>query len=140
MKKKKWDITVATEFIKNLDFSKANGLVVVVIQDWQTNEILMVGFANEEAILKSLQTGITHFYSRSRKKLWKKGETSGHIQEIKNVFLDCDGDAILFKVDQKVAACHTGYKSCFFRELTDAGALEFIGQKIFDPSKVYKEK
>ncbi|TFG04704.1 MAG: phosphoribosyl-AMP cyclohydrolase [Promethearchaeota archaeon] len=123
--------------LEQLDFSKLGNLVVILIQDWQTNELLMCGFANREAIVQSLTTGYSHFYSRSRKTLWKKGGTSGHTQEIKEVFIDCDGDAILFKVDQKVAACHTGYKSCFFRKLTDKGDLEIKGQKMFEPSDVY---
>ncbi|NVM29265.1 MAG: phosphoribosyl-AMP cyclohydrolase [Candidatus Helarchaeota archaeon] len=133
----KWDLTSAEQFVKQLDFSKANGLVVVITQDWQTNEILMCGFANREAIVKSLMTGYAYYFSRSRKALWKKGETSGHVQEIKEVLIDCDGDAVLFKIEQKVATCHKGYRSCFHRKLNANGELKVIGERIFDPEKVY---
>ncbi|MHA1650481.1 MAG: phosphoribosyl-AMP cyclohydrolase [Candidatus Helarchaeota archaeon] len=133
----KWDVSIAKEFANRLNFSKANGLVVVITQDWQTNEVLMCAFANEEAIIKSLTTGFAHYYSRSRKSLWKKGGTSGHLQEIKEVYIDCDSDAVLFKVEQKVAACHEGYKSCFFRKLTETGKLNIIEEKLFDPSAIY---
>ncbi len=133
----KWDVSIAKEFANCLNFSKANGLVVVITQDWQTNEVLMCAFANEEAIIKSLTTGFAHYYSRSRKSLWKKGGTSGHLQEIKEVYIDCDSDAVLFKVEQKVAACHEGYKSCFFRKLTETGKINIIGEKLFDPSAIY---
>ena len=133
----KWDLSIAEEFVTQLDFSKAGGLVVVVTQDWQTNEILMCGFANKEAIIKSLSTGYAHYFSRTRKALWKKGMTSGHLQEIKEIFIDCDGDAVLFKIDQKVAACHKGFKSCFYRKLTSKGDLATVDEMIFTPSDVY---
>ncbi len=133
----KWDLAIAEQFVKQLDFTKAGGLVVVIVQDWQTNELLMCGFANEGAIIKSLTTGYAHFYSRSRQELWKKGETSGHTQEIKEILIDCDADTVLFKIEQKVAACHKGFKSCFFRKLTAPGDLTTISKKSFSPSDVY---
>jgi phosphoribosyl-AMP cyclohydrolase len=126
-------------FIEKVDFSKIEGgIVPVIAQDYKTNEILMLAFANEEAVRQSLKTGIACYYSRSRQKLWKKGEESGHTQEIQQIFVDCYSDTILFKVKQKVAACHTGYYSCFHREYVDG---EFItrGNRIFDPDKVYKK-
>jgi len=127
------------KFVSLLDFSKIEGnLVPVIAQDFETNEVLMMAFANEEAVRNSLETGIACYYSRSRKTLWKKGEESGHIQEIQSVFVDCYTDTILLKVKQKVAACHTGHYSCFHREYED-GELKTIGKKIFDPKEVYKK-
>ena len=133
----KWDSSAAEEFANRLNYSKANGLVVIIAQDWQTNEILMCAFANKEAVIKSLTTGYAHYYSRSRNTLWKKGETSGHLQEIKEVRIDCDEDAVLLKIQQKIAACHTGYKSCFYRKLSDTGDIQITGEKVFDPSEKY---
>ncbi|MFX0072469.1 MAG: phosphoribosyl-AMP cyclohydrolase [Candidatus Hermodarchaeota archaeon] len=126
-------------FINLLDFSKVAGNVVPVIaQDYKTNEVLMLAFANEEAVRQSLKTGIACYYSRSRKKLWKKGEESGHIQEIQHIFVDCYKDTILLKVKQQVAACHTGFYSCFHREYVD-GDLVTHGEPVFDPEKVYNK-
>lgn len=133
----KWDLSIAKKFVNQLDFTKANGLIGVITQDWKTNEVLMCAFANQEAIIKTLTTGFVHYYSRSRGVLWKKGETSGHVQEIKEVFVDCDNDMILIKVSQVVAACHTGYKNCFYRKLSDMGKLENIGERVFNPKEVY---
>ncbi len=127
-----WDLAIARELVNQLDFSKADGMVVVITQDWQTGEVLMCAFANQEAILRSLTTGYAHYYSRTRKELWKKGETSGHLQEIQEVFIDCDNDTILFKINQIGAACHTNYKSCFYRRLLNTGTLESIGEKLSD--------
>ncbi|TFF94012.1 MAG: phosphoribosyl-AMP cyclohydrolase [Promethearchaeota archaeon] len=122
-----------------LDFSKIEGnLVPVIAQDYKTNEVLMLAFANEEAVRESLKTGIACYYSRSRQKLWKKGEESGHVQEIQHVFVDCYEDTLLLKVKQKVAACHTGHYSCFHREYAD-DHLVTHGEKVFDPKKVYKK-
>ena len=126
-------------FIKILDFSKIQGnLLPVVAQDYQTNEILMMAFANEEAIRKSLETGYAHYYSRSRDVLWKKGETSGHIQEIQRVITDCDNDSLIFKIKQIGAACHKGFDTCFYNEFKD-GKIQTIGKKIFNPDEVYKK-
>lgn len=93
------------------------GLVPVIAQDFETGEVLMMAYMNKEAFEKSLETGLAHYWSRSRNKIWLKGETSGHFQYIKSIRLDCDGDAVLLKVEQKEAACHTGNYSCFFREV-----------------------
>ncbi len=98
-----------------LKFDK-NGLIPVVVQDFYNNQVLMVAYANKEAVKKTLESGYAHYYSRSRKKLWKKGETSGHTQKVKQIFYDCDEDTLLIKVEQKGAACHTNHRSCFYRE------------------------
>ncbi|TFG01101.1 MAG: phosphoribosyl-AMP cyclohydrolase [Promethearchaeota archaeon] len=127
-------------FIEIMDFSKiGSGLVPVVAQDFETNEILMLAFANEEAVRKSLKTGYAHYYSRSRQTLWKKGESSGHVQIIKHIIIDCDNDSILLKVEQKGGACHKGYYSCFYNEYAEDGNMLFIGKKIFDPEDVYDD-
>jgi phosphoribosyl-AMP cyclohydrolase len=102
---------------EGLDFSKLNGLVTVVVQDAQTKEVLMVAFANEEAVRRTLEEGRAYFWSRSRQRLWRKGEESGNEMEVLRVMVDCDGDALLYLVRPKGPACHTGNRSCFFREL-----------------------
>ncbi len=100
-----------------VDFNKNNGLVPVIVQDNDTNEVLMLAYMNEEALKKTLDTGFAHYFSRSRNKLWKKGESSGNVQEVKDILVDCDNDTILLKVKQTGPACHTGRKSCFFTNL-----------------------
>ncbi len=136
---KKFSKEQIDNFINILDFSKIEGeLVPVIAQDYQTNEVLMMAFATEEAVRVSLETGIACYYSRSRKTLWKKGEESGHIQEIQGVFVDCYVDTLLLKVKQKVAACHTGHYSCFHREYEN-GEFKVLGEKVFDPDEVYKK-
>lgn len=115
------------------------GLIPAVIQDYKTNEVLMIAYMNKESFKKTLKDKKACFYSRSRQKLWLKGETSGNIQQVKAIFIDCDQDCILIKVRQiGDAACHTGFRSCFYRELKN-GKLKIIGKKIFDPEKVYKK-
>ncbi len=122
-----------------LDFSKLDGLVPVVAQDWQTGEVLMVAFVNEEAWRLTQETGIMHYWSRSRGKLWKKGESSGNIQEVKELRVDCDDDCVLARVRQVGdAACHTGFRSCFYR-VVDGGSLRVDGVKVFDPREKYGE-
>jgi len=106
---------VVKEGLEAVDFEKGKGLVPVVVQDAKTKEVLMVAYANREALEKTLETGYAHYYSRSRKELWKKGETSGNTQRVKKVLVDCDGDTLLYLVEQKGVACHTGEYSCFFR-------------------------
>jgi len=126
--------------IKDVKFD-ANGLVAAIAQDYKTGEILMIAWMNKEALNKTLKTRKMHYWSRSRKKLWFKGEESGNVQVIKNIFIDCDRDAILAKVNQiGGAACHTGYKTCFFTEILADGKLKEFGRKVFDPEKVYKKK
>lgn len=101
------------EFIRRVDFAKGDGLVPVVVQDEKTKDVLMLAYANENALRLSFETGVAHYWSRSRGKLWKKGETSGHIQKIKNISTDCDMDTILYIVEQTGVACHRGTWSCF---------------------------
>ena len=115
----------------------SQGLVPVVIQDFQNNEVLMVAYMNRESLKTTLETGKTHFWSRSRQKYWMKGESSGHTQEIKEIFIDCDADCVLMKVEQKVAACHTGFRGCFYRKWQD-GDLKTVGTKVFNEEDVYK--
>ena len=119
------------------DFEKCGGLVPVVVQDVQSLEVLMLAYMNEEAWERTLATGDAHFYSRSRKKPWHKGGTSGHVQKVRSVRLDCDADTVLLLVEQVGgAACHEGYRSCFFRKVVDDKTV-IEGERIFDPSKVY---
>ncbi len=101
----------------NVDFEKNNGLVPVIVQEIDTNEVLMLAYMNEEALQKTMNTGFAHYFSRSRNKLWKKGESSGNTQEVKDILIDCDNDTVLLKVKQNGVACHTGRKSCFFTNL-----------------------
>jgi phosphoribosyl-AMP cyclohydrolase len=122
-----------------IDFEKAGGLIPAIVQDWKTMEILMVAYMNAESWAKTRETGKACFWSRSRKKLWLKGETSGHVQLVKEAYLDCDNDALLLRVEQVGgAACHTGFRSCFYRKIVD-GRLETEGERVFDPKEVYGE-
>jgi phosphoribosyl-AMP cyclohydrolase len=111
-------------------------LIPVVVQDAYSKQVLMVAYANEEAVRLTQMTGYAHFYSRSRRKLWKKGEESGHVQKIIEILVDCDEDCLLYLVEQTGAACHTGYRTCFYRNLEG----KIIGEKVFDPSHVYAGK
>jgi phosphoribosyl-AMP cyclohydrolase len=120
-----------------IDFKKEKGLIPVIIQDASTNEVLMLGYMNREAWEKTLETKRVSFWSRSRQQLWMKGETSGHVQEVKEIYLDCDGDTLLLKVDQiGGAACHTGFRSCFHHRFEESG-WKVSGERIFDPKEVY---
>jgi phosphoribosyl-AMP cyclohydrolase len=116
----------------------ANGLVAAVMQDYENGEVLMVAYMNSESLKTTLETGKAHFWSRSRQKFWMKGESSGHTQEIKEVFIDCDGDCILFKIKQNVAACHTGFRSCFYRKWDGEKLIE-TSEKLFNEDDVYKK-
>ena len=121
-----------------LDFEKMGGLVPAIIQDAETGKVLMLAYMNTIAWEKTLETGIAWFYSRSRDKQWMKGEESGNVQIVKEVFVDCDDDTVLLKVEQVgKAACHKGNSSCFFRKIN--GDVEVIEEKVFDPEKVYKK-
>jgi len=122
-----------------IDFDKSGGLVPAVAQDAATGAVLMLAWMNREAYEETLRTGRACYFSRSRGRLWRKGEESGHVQEVKEVFVDCDADTVLLKVNQiGGAACHEGYKSCFFRKVEGA-ELHVIAEKIFDPKAVYKK-
>ena len=120
-----------------LDFNKMNGLLPAIVQDYKTDEILMLGFMNEEAWESTLSTGRATFFSRSRQTLWVKGETSGNIQIVKEIRIDCDNDTVLMIVEQiGGAACHTGYRSCFFKRVRE-GDVQVIGTPAIDPREVY---
>ena len=123
----------------NIDFARAGGLIPAIVQDWKTGEVLMVAYMNAESWAKTQETGKACFWSRSRKKLSLKGETSGHVQMVKEAYLDCDNDALLLKVEQVGgAACHTGFRSCFYRRI-EGDRLETVGERVFDPKEVYGE-
>ena len=120
-----------------LDFEKADGLVTAIALDDASGDVLMVAFMNEEAFRRTLESGEVHYWSRTRQKLWHKGEESGNTQTLKSVYIDCDGDVVMLRVDQKGgAACHTGKRSCFFRKLADGRWVD-VGEQVFDPEKVY---
>lgn len=122
-----------------LDFDKLNSLIPAVVQDDKSGEILMLGFMNRAAWETTLATGKATFFSRSRQALWTKGETSGNMQLIKEIRIDCDDDSVLLKVEQiGGAACHTGYKSCFHKKVED-GSVKIVGQPVFDPKEVYRQ-
>ncbi len=122
------------------DFQKAGGLVPAIAQDHATGEVLMLAYMNEESWKETIKSGMATYFSRSRQALWKKGETSGHVQIIKEIRIDCDNDTVLLKVEQKgKAACHLGYGSCFFRKLNKDGLPEIVQKRIFDPEKVYND-
>lgn len=128
-----------TDFLKNVRWD-SNGLVPCIMQDAKDNAVLMVAYMNRESLQKTLQTKKSHFWSRSRQKLWFKGEESGNVQLVKKIYIDCDGDCILIKIKQiGNAACHTGMRSCFYRQVDDRKRLVVVGKKMFDPDKVYKK-
>jgi phosphoribosyl-AMP cyclohydrolase len=123
-----------------LDFSKLDGLVPAVAQDADTGEVLMVAFMNAEAWELTRSTGIMHYWSRSRGRLWKKGESSGNVQQVRELRIDCDADCVLAKVRQVgEAACHTGHRSCFY-SVVEGDGTRVDGVKVFDPARVYGEK
>jgi phosphoribosyl-AMP cyclohydrolase len=121
-----------------LDFNKLDGLVPAIVQDFETGQVLMLAFMNAQAWETTLTTGKATYYSRTRNKLWIKGETSGHFQIVKEIRIDCDNDTVLLKVDQVGgAACHTGHKSCFFQRV-EAGSVKICCEPIFNPKEIYK--
>ncbi len=121
------------------DFAGAGGILPVVVQDGTTGEVLMLAYMNEQAYRETLQTGRGVYFSRSRQKLWRKGEESGNVQTVREVYIDCDADTILLKVDQHGAACHEGYPTCFFRRVSGEG-FEVVQHRLFDPQQVYGGK
>jgi len=125
----------AQQFMGSLDFKE--GLVTAVVREFKSGDMLMVAHMNEEAVLKTLTTGLMHYWSRSRRKLWMKGEESKHYQRVRDVFVDCDGDALLFDVEQIGGACHDGYRSCFYRKVKGGKSVRVL-KKVFSPKKVYR--
>ncbi len=125
------------DLLEKVSFNKES-LLPVIVQDINRGEVLMMAWMNKEALKKTITSGKAYFWSRSRKKLWLKGESSGHYQLVREMWIDCDEDTLLIKVEQIKAACHKGYKSCFFRKINKEGKLELIGEKVFEPGKVYK--
>ena len=127
------------EFVPKFD---SNGLITAIAQDAETNQVLMVAYMNREALELTIKTGNAVFFSRSRQKLWKKGEESGHIQKVEQILVDCDQDCLVLKVRIDQGQCHVGYQSCFYRALKpDSGKnLELIAEKVYDPAEAYKKK
>lgn len=122
------------DFLPKFD---GNGLITAISQDAATGEVLMVAYMNEEALRETITTGRAVFYSRSRSKLWRKGEQSGHYQVVKEIFTDCDQDCILLKVEVDQGQCHVGYKSCFYRKVLDENKLTIVSKKVYDPKEAY---
>ena len=123
-----------------LDFEKQGGFIPVIAQDFETGDVLMVAYMNPEAWERTKETGYVHYYSRSRDCLWKKGESSGNLQKVREIRVDCDSDCLLIKIDQQGgAACHTGYRSCFYR-VVEGEDLRISDEKVFDPEERYGEK
>ena len=121
-----------------LAFAKCGGLIPAIVQDYKTGEVLMLAYMNEQAWQETLTTGEATYWSRSRQELWVKGKTSGNVQLVKEILIDCDDDTVLLRVEQVGgAACHTGYRSCFFKKVED-GSIRVVGEKVFDPKEVYK--
>lgn len=123
--------------LEDLKFDAA-GLIPAIVQDHKTGEVLMMAWMNRQALDRTIETGKTHFFSRSRNKLWLKGETSGHVQHVKSIRVDCDQDVLLIQVEQDGAACHEGYYSCFYREFEPERDWKVVGRKVFDPKAVYR--
>lgn len=129
---------MSAELEKSPDFSKSDGLVPAIAQDAETGEVLMLAYMNRESYDETLRTGRAVYFSRSRNKLWRKGEESGNVQQVKEIYLDCDADTILLEVHQiGGAACHEGYASCFFRRI-DGDEVKVVGERLFDPKQVYQ--
>lgn len=122
----------------NIDFQKAAGLVPAIIQDHRTGEVLMLGFMNDASLAQTRASGEVVFFSRSRNKLWKKGESSGHVLKVRELLVDCDADAVLVRVEAVgPGVCHEGYRSCFFRAIRADGELRIVSERTFDPEKIY---
>jgi phosphoribosyl-AMP cyclohydrolase len=123
-----------------LDFEKGKGLLPAVVQEFQTGKVLMLAYINRASWEKTLETGEAHYWSRARQEIWRKGGTSGNVQKIKEIYVDCDSDTVLFKVEQVGgAACHTGYETCFHKKVSRDRRITLVGERIFDPERVYKK-
>ena len=122
-----------------LDFAKSGGLIPAIAQEYQTNEVLMMAYINAESWAETLKSGYATYFSRSRNQLWKKGESSGHLQVVKEILVDCDCDTVIFKIEQLgPGACHTGHRSCFYRRVKDNALVE-VEATVFDAEKVYSK-
>jgi phosphoribosyl-AMP cyclohydrolase len=130
------EVEVGTSFTPKFD---PHGLIPVIAQDVQTHQVLMVAFMNDEALAETLKTGRAVYYSRSRKKLWAKGEESGHVQQVQEILVDCDQDCLILKVKVDSGQCHVGYQSCFYRKVKSGSdsELEFVAEPVYDPEQVY---
>jgi phosphoribosyl-AMP cyclohydrolase len=123
-----------------LDFDKGGGLLPAVVQDHRSGKVLMLAYINRASWEKTLESGEAHYWSRSRQEIWHKGGTSGHVQKIQEILVDCDNDTVLFRVEQVGgAACHTGYESCFHRQIGPDGEPTVLGKQVFDPERVYRK-
>ena len=131
-------IEEGTEFTPKFD---SNGLITAISQDAETGQVLMVAYMNDEALKLTCETGNAVFFSRSRQKLWKKGEESGHVQKVQQILVDCDQDCLILKVKVDQGQCHVGYQSCFYREVNKDNAYElaFVAEKVYDPAQAYKK-
>ena len=128
---------MAMPFVDQLKFT-SDGLIPAIIQEHGTGRVLMMAWMNPTSLEKTVETGLTHFWSRSRKKFWMKGESSGHVQRVKDIAFDCDGDTLLIQVEQTGAACHEGYQSCFFRSIREAGkSVEITERQLETPEQIY---
>jgi phosphoribosyl-AMP cyclohydrolase len=130
---------MSTSFYDKLKFTP-DGLIPAIVQDHQTGRVLMMAWMNRASLQKTVETGKTHFWSRSRQKFWMKGEESGHTQTVKDIAFDCDGDTLLVQVDQAGAACHEGYRSCFFRSVEGAQAFKVTETQLLKPEEIYRKK
>lgn len=130
------EVEVGTAFTPKFD---ADGLICAIAQDVETNQVLMVAYMNDEALAKTVETKKATYYSRSRKKLWTKGEESGAVQQVEQILVDCDQDCLILKVRVNQGQCHVGYQSCFYRQVNSMDELEFIAERVFDPEQVYKK-
>jgi phosphoribosyl-AMP cyclohydrolase len=123
-----------------LDFDKGGGLLPAIVQDHRSGRILMLAYINPTSWEKTLESGEAHYWSRSRREIWHKGGTSGHVQKIREIYVDCDNDTVLFRVEQVGgAACHAGYESCFYRKIGPDGGAIVVDKKVFDPERVYRK-
>jgi len=132
-------VEITQEALDGLKFD-AHGLIPAVVVDAETNEVLMVAYMNKDSLADTVKTGKTHFWSRSRQQYWMKGESSGNTQDVQGIYIDCDVDTLVVKVTPAGAACHNGYRSCFYRKLNDAGEFEVIDTPMFNPDDVYGKK
>ncbi|WP_435009502.1 phosphoribosyl-AMP cyclohydrolase [Tundrisphaera lichenicola] len=129
----------ALPFLETLKWT-SDGLVPAIVQDSESGDVLMMAWMDEPAIRRTLETGQTHFYSRSRKSSWHKGGTSGHVQHVESIHVDCDADVLLIRARQVGGACHEGYRSCFWRRVDDEGRLEVVAEPVFEADRVYGAK